>query len=206
VRIEQLRANYQIDVQFVHFPLHAETPDEGMTLEELFAGRNIDIPAAKARMVRLMAEEGLPYGDRSMTFNSRLTQELAKWIETQQPNGNIRMIAIPIPIQTPHAPVCDFLFFQVHLFFFPLATSRGNPGGFWHDPGRDFLRPAPGRSCPLQGTCQKLSAARRSAIASCPLEEDRWTCHRGDKPHRSRLRTCGCRVFWLYGGMRSPNV
>jgi len=43
------------------------------------------------------------------------------------------MIAIPIPIQTPHAPdgpVFDFLFFQVHLFFFHLATSRGNPGGF----------------------------------------------------------------------------
>ena len=39
------------------------------------------------------------------------------------------MIAIPIPIQTPHAPVFDFL-------FFPLATSWGNPGGFWHDPGR----------------------------------------------------------------------
>ena len=36
-----------------------------------------------------------------------------------------------------------FLFFQIHLFFFPLATSRGNPGGFWHDPGRDFLRTAP---------------------------------------------------------------
>ena len=56
------------------------------------------------------------------------------------------MIAIPIPIQTPHAPdgpVFDFLFFQVHLFFFHLATSRGNPGGFWHDPGRDFLRTAP---------------------------------------------------------------
>lgn len=30
-----------------------------------------------------MAEEGLPYGDRTMTFNSRLAQELAKWAETQ---------------------------------------------------------------------------------------------------------------------------
>jgi len=57
-----------------------------------------------------------------------------------------KMIAIPIPIQTPHAPdgpVFDFLFFHVYLFFFPLATSRGNPGGFWNDPGRDFRRTAP---------------------------------------------------------------
>ena len=60
-----------------------------MTLEELFAGRNIDIPAAKDRMVRLMAEEGLPYGDRSMTYNSRLAQEMAKWAETQQSEGSI---------------------------------------------------------------------------------------------------------------------
>ncbi len=41
------------------------------------------------------------------------------------------MIAIPIPIQTPHAPdgpVFNFLFFQVYLFSL-LSTSRGNPGG-----------------------------------------------------------------------------
>ena len=89
MRIERLRANYQIDVRFVHFPLHPDTPDEGLTLEELFAGRNIDVPAAKERMVQLMAKEGLPYGDRSMTYNSRLAQEMAKWAETQQSEGNI---------------------------------------------------------------------------------------------------------------------
>ncbi len=89
MRIERLRAKYQIDVRFVHFPLHPDTPEEGMTLEELFAGRNIDIPAAKERMVRLMATEGLPYGDRSMTYNSRLAQEMAKWAETQQTEGNV---------------------------------------------------------------------------------------------------------------------
>ncbi len=33
-----------------------------------------------------MAEEGLPYGERTMTYNSRLAQELAKWAETQS-NG-----------------------------------------------------------------------------------------------------------------------
>ena len=34
-----------------------------------------------------MKQEGLPYGDRSMTFNSRLAQELAAWAETQ-PKGS----------------------------------------------------------------------------------------------------------------------
>jgi predicted DsbA family dithiol-disulfide isomerase len=37
-------------------------------------------------MARLMHEEGLPYGSRSMTFNSRLSQELAAWAVTQ-PGG-----------------------------------------------------------------------------------------------------------------------
>lgn len=87
MRVEQLSTNYQLDVKVTQFPLHPDTPEEGLTLEQLFAGRQIDIPAAKARMVRLMADEGLPYGDRTMTFNSRLAQELAKWAETQ-PGGD----------------------------------------------------------------------------------------------------------------------
>lgn len=60
-----------------------------MTLEALFAGRNIDIAAAQQRMSRLMAEEGLPYGSRTMTFNSRLAQELARWADTQPGGGQI---------------------------------------------------------------------------------------------------------------------
>lgn len=75
-----------MDVAFRHFPLHPETPGSGLTLEELFAGRSIDIPAAKARMAKMMAEEGLPYGERTMTYNSRLAQELAAWAESQ-PGG-----------------------------------------------------------------------------------------------------------------------
>ena len=35
------------------------------------------------RMKALMDEEGLPYGQRSHTFNSRLAQELGKWADTQ---------------------------------------------------------------------------------------------------------------------------
>ena len=63
--------------------MHPDTPEDGLTLDELFAGRNIDVRAAQARMSRLMATEGLPYGTRTMTYNSRLAQELGKWAETQ---------------------------------------------------------------------------------------------------------------------------
>jgi predicted DsbA family dithiol-disulfide isomerase len=54
-----------------------------MTLADLFAGRNVDIAASQARMRGLMAQEGLPYGERTHTFNSRLAQELGAWATTQ---------------------------------------------------------------------------------------------------------------------------
>ena len=38
-------------------------------------------------MTGLMADEGLDYGDRTMTYNSRLAQELAHWAVTQ-PGGD----------------------------------------------------------------------------------------------------------------------
>jgi predicted DsbA family dithiol-disulfide isomerase len=58
-----------------------------MTLEELFAGRNFDLAAAQERMAGLMRDEGLPYGTRTHTFNSRSAQELAAWAATQ-PGGD----------------------------------------------------------------------------------------------------------------------
>ena len=73
-------------VQWVHFPLHPDTPAAGRSLEELFAGRGYDIPKMQAQMRARMAAEGLPYGERSMTYNSRLAQELAKWADAQ-PGG-----------------------------------------------------------------------------------------------------------------------
>lgn len=60
-----------------------------MTLKELFAGRNIDLPVAQERMTRLMSEERLPYGTRTHTFNSRSAQELAVWAVTQSEGAGI---------------------------------------------------------------------------------------------------------------------
>ena len=69
-------------MRWTNFPLHPETPDSGIPLEELFGGRGYDIEAMKQRMSGLMAEENLPYGNRSHTYNSRFAQELAKWGES----------------------------------------------------------------------------------------------------------------------------
>ena len=83
MRIEKLKRNFEIDVKWVHFPLHPETPAEGRSLEELFAGRGVDLKASYTRMKGLMDGEGLPYGRRTHTYNSRLAQELGKWADTQ---------------------------------------------------------------------------------------------------------------------------
>jgi predicted DsbA family dithiol-disulfide isomerase len=86
VRIEKLKAEHHVKVEWVHFPLHPETPAEGRSLADLFAGRNMDRKAMHAAMKARMDAEGLPYGERTMTYNSRLAQELGKWADTQ-PGG-----------------------------------------------------------------------------------------------------------------------
>ena len=55
-------------------------------MAELYAGRGMDPEAMHNRMKGLMDDEGLPYGRRTHTYNSRLAQELGIWGDTQ-PNG-----------------------------------------------------------------------------------------------------------------------
>jgi predicted DsbA family dithiol-disulfide isomerase len=86
VRIEKLKVEHNVKVEWVHFPLHPETPAEGRALASLFGGRDEDRRARHEQMKARMAAEGLPYGERTMTYNSRLAQELGKWADTQ-PGG-----------------------------------------------------------------------------------------------------------------------
>jgi len=86
VRIERLKQAFDIATELVHFPLHPETPAEGRPMAELYAGRNVDPEAMWRRMKGLMDAEGLPYGRRTHTYNSRLAQELGKWADAR-PDG-----------------------------------------------------------------------------------------------------------------------
>ena len=86
MRIEKLKQNFNIKTELVHFPLHPDTPIEGRSLQDLFGGGPEAISEKQSRMAGLMAEEGLPYGERTHTYNSRLAQELGKWADTQ-PGG-----------------------------------------------------------------------------------------------------------------------
>ena len=62
MRIEKLRQTFDVETVLVHFPLHPETPVEGRSMAELYAGRNVDPEAMYQRMKGLMDAEGLPYG------------------------------------------------------------------------------------------------------------------------------------------------
>jgi predicted DsbA family dithiol-disulfide isomerase len=70
----------------VHFPLHPDTPQEGRGMKEFYAARGWDIDQKNAEMKAQMDAEGLPYGYRTHTYNSRLAQELGVWADTQE-NG-----------------------------------------------------------------------------------------------------------------------
>src|SRR5436190_24101456 len=82
-RVAKLERSLNVAVQWVYFPLHPNTPAEGLLLKDLFAGRGFDLDAMHTRMKTLMDAEGLPYERRSHTYNSRLAQELAKWADSQ---------------------------------------------------------------------------------------------------------------------------
>ena len=86
MRIERLRREHGVRIKWVHFPLHPDTPEKGRSLEDLFAGRGYDIAQMQAQMRARMQAEGLPYGTRTHTYNSRLAQELGTWADTQ-PGG-----------------------------------------------------------------------------------------------------------------------
>lgn len=83
MRVEKLKENYGVEVKWVHFPLHPDTPLDGQSLEQLFAGRGMDIDESYRQMKERMDAEGLPYGKRTHTYNSRLAQELGAWADTQ---------------------------------------------------------------------------------------------------------------------------
>ena len=87
MRTDRLAAEYGVESVYVHFPLHPETPPEGRDLKALFAGRERELQAMKERLQVMLAAEGLPWGERDRTYNSRLAQELACWAATQ-PDGH----------------------------------------------------------------------------------------------------------------------
>ncbi len=83
MRIDRLKKDYEIQTKWVFFPLRPDAPEDGITLEEIYAGRGVDIHQVRQRLNQVARELGLPFSERKMTYNSRLAQELAKWAESK---------------------------------------------------------------------------------------------------------------------------
>ena len=83
VSIEKLRQEEDVQISWSFFPLHPETPAEGRSLTDLFRGRESQLAAFQIQMKQVAEKEGLPFSDRTMTYNSRLAQELGSWADTQ---------------------------------------------------------------------------------------------------------------------------
>ena len=62
--IEKLKKNYPVQIRWIPFPLHPETPQEGRSLAELFAGRDIDHETSDAQA---HGGSGSEYGERTHT-------------------------------------------------------------------------------------------------------------------------------------------
>lgn len=82
--VEKLAARDDIEIKWTPFPLHPDTPEEGMNLRD-WLGPGVD--DAHKRLYQIMDGINLDYNpDRIMTYNSRLAQELGVWGDTQ-PGG-----------------------------------------------------------------------------------------------------------------------
>jgi predicted DsbA family dithiol-disulfide isomerase len=90
VRTDRLQQEYGVELRWTVFPLHPETPEEGMELAELFAGREAMISEMQSRLRKLAVTERLPLAERTRTCNSRRAQELGKWAEAQGMGDHFR--------------------------------------------------------------------------------------------------------------------
>jgi len=72
-------------VKWRAFPLHPDTPEQGLALEALFQKKGIPLNVDKVmeQLKAAAAKFGLALGDRKMTYNSRLAQEVGLWAETK---------------------------------------------------------------------------------------------------------------------------
>lgn len=81
MRTDRLQREYGVELRWTVFPLHPETPEEGIEISKLFAGREAEIASMQGRLSQLATAEGIPLTVLTRTCNSRRAQELGKWAE-----------------------------------------------------------------------------------------------------------------------------
>ena len=83
-RVNRLRERFDLEINWCLIEIHPETPAEGMPLERL--GYPPDQWAAmNAHLEAMVREEGLPWGERDFTTNSRRALLLAEAVREREP-------------------------------------------------------------------------------------------------------------------------
>lgn len=81
--IEKIRREFYIDIRWTAFQLQPETPENGHSLDALFAENNVDFGRIMVLQKRVAKRLGLPFGDCRTLYNSRPAQELGKFAESK---------------------------------------------------------------------------------------------------------------------------
>lgn len=83
--IEKLRQEQNVVTKWLHYPLHRNTPKEGILMKDLYKNRDPEsVRAAGDHLKNAMSEAGLVYNRRTRLDNSRIAQELGAWADTQE--------------------------------------------------------------------------------------------------------------------------
>jgi predicted DsbA family dithiol-disulfide isomerase len=82
-----------VNIRYRAFPLHPETPEEGQSLQSLFGADNARLEGMLAHLRHTADELGLPFAARTMTYNSRLAQELGQWAARHDREGQFHHAA-----------------------------------------------------------------------------------------------------------------
>lgn len=90
-----MQQEMNIDIRWRAFPLHPDTPEQGLSIEDLFKqkGMLLDTGKMMAQLKATATDLGLEFGSRTMTYNSRLAQEVGLWAETKGRGHQFHMAA-----------------------------------------------------------------------------------------------------------------
>ena len=64
-------------MRWTAYPLRPDTPEEGLSLGQVSPGK--DLNEMNARLKHAAEKAALPFGYRTMTYNSRFAHELTKY-------------------------------------------------------------------------------------------------------------------------------